>query len=656
MFLIGIFAIGANISLAAVPSINSATVTNVTENSATLNGIVSANGTTINVWYEDPNGQIVTGSKITGITGDNVPLPPISLTGLSANTAYIYTLVVTDGPNLPTQNISFTTVSAPSTTPTLDSLSPTSGTQGQTLDVALTGTNFASGATSDFGSDITINSTTFNSATSLTANITISGSATTGARNVIVTSGGQTTGSQTFTVNSSGGNGNGNNGGGGGSGSGSGSGSTSYNTPLVITQNGTNITINSSTLNGSVNPNGYATTGWFEYGTSATSLGVSNGLETAHISLGLSNVATALSQNLTNLSSDTTYYFRAVANNTYGTIKGNIFSLKTEGTVIIPTTTPIPSVSITTVQAINKTSISAKLNGIFVNQTGTNAEGYFQYGKISSLGKTTAIKNLGLVSSTSFSQIITNLDPNTIYFFRAVAKNQGTIYNGNILVFKTLKETVIIPTLAENVNENIIVNSLESSLVEDQIDYSNMTTAEFTITNEKENVLIGDEINYIVKLKNITSKDLENIKIIVQLPEEVDFIESNLGTKGDDNTVIFETKNLVPNQIGSITIKGTVNSNAPLNKILVTTAMMSYGIAGTTLTKDEIAYATNNIIEKSTGLEANPLFSIASLPYLLGYFALLLVIMALVIIGRKIYIKNKLNKNTKIITDHINNL
>ena len=183
-----------------------------------------------------------------------------------------------------------------------------------------------------------------------------------------------------------------------------------------------------------------------------------------------------------------------------------------------------------------------------------------------------------------------------------------------------------------------------------------MTTAEFSISNGTEKVLIGDQIDYIVNFKNITSKDIENVKITVQLPEEVDFVESNLGTKGNDNTVVFEIKNLVPNQIGSITIKSVVNSNASLNKILVTTAMMSYGIAGTTLTKDEIAYTTNNIVEESTGLEANPLFSMASLPYFLGYFALLLLIIALVIIGRKIYIKNKLNKSTKIITDHINNL
>ncbi|MEO0092472.1 MAG: S8 family serine peptidase, partial [candidate division WOR-3 bacterium] len=69
--------------------------------------------------------------------------------------------------------------------PTLTGISPNNGNRLQTLNVTLTGTNFISGVSSvDFGSGITVNSTTVNSSTSITANITISASASTGARNV----------------------------------------------------------------------------------------------------------------------------------------------------------------------------------------------------------------------------------------------------------------------------------------------------------------------------------------------------------------------------------------------------------------------------------------------------------------------------------------
>jgi len=617
----------------------------VDTDSADLTGIVNPNGYDTTAWYETPSGgPFPADGMLLGNGTSDVDMLSYNLSGLAPNTNYTFRIIAGNINGSETGSwISFTTLPSSPTSPTLTSLSPSNGDQGETLNVTLIGTNFASGATSDFGSGITVTSTNFDSSTSLTANITIASGATVGARNVTATSGGQTTNSQTFTVNSSGG------GGGGGGGGGT------YYTPSVITQNATNITKNSSTLNGSVNPNGYATTGWFEYGTSSASLGASNGLETAHISLGTGNTATALSQNLTNLTSNTIYFFRAVADNSYGTIKGNIFSLKTEAetattttTTTTTTTNPILNISITTVQATNKTLTSAKLNGIFVNQTGISAQGYFQYGKTSSLGKTTAVKNLGIVSSISFSQIVANLDPDTIYFFRAIAVNQELTYKGNILVFKTPKKVVINPKPAVVNSEDSktkILNSMENSFVKEKADYpddANTQVSKIKITNTTENVAIGDEIVYLVTFENSTSENFENAKIIVQLPKEIDFKEFDLGKEGDDNTVTFDIGTLIPNQTGSMTIRGRVNSNASLQNILVTTAVMSYNIAGSSLKKDEIAYVTNYVVEAnaSTGLEANPLFGANSTFRILGWIILILAIIGIMIAGKKLYAKN----------------
>src|SRR5205823_11385837 len=90
--------------------------------------------------------------------------------------------------------------------PTLTSISPTSGKLSQTLDVTFTGTNFISGVTTvSFGANITVNTVTVNSSTSLTANITIGSGATVGPRNVSVTNptpgGGTATLNNAFTVN-----------------------------------------------------------------------------------------------------------------------------------------------------------------------------------------------------------------------------------------------------------------------------------------------------------------------------------------------------------------------------------------------------------------------------------------------------------------------
>src|SRR6266436_2018015 len=97
--------------------------------------------------------------------------------------------------------------SAPLPPPSVSTVNPSSGAQGQSLpSVVITGGSFQSGATCSFGAGITVNSCTFNSATQLTANITISSTATVGTRNVAVTNPDSQTGTLTngFTVTTSG--------------------------------------------------------------------------------------------------------------------------------------------------------------------------------------------------------------------------------------------------------------------------------------------------------------------------------------------------------------------------------------------------------------------------------------------------------------------
>jgi hypothetical protein len=55
------------------------------------------------------------------------------------------------------------------------------------MTVVLAGSNFVNGATCNFGSGIKVNSCAFNSASQLSASITVAASATVGARNIVVT-------------------------------------------------------------------------------------------------------------------------------------------------------------------------------------------------------------------------------------------------------------------------------------------------------------------------------------------------------------------------------------------------------------------------------------------------------------------------------------
>ena len=103
--------------------------------------------------------------------------------------------------------------------------------------------------------------------------------------------------------------------------------------PNVTTNSASSIDSVSATLNGQANPNGSATTGWFRYsavdpvtcndsfGTRVPVLGGTN--------LGAGSANVPYLQNISSLSSSTTYYFCAIASNAGGTAFGGVFSFAT---------------------------------------------------------------------------------------------------------------------------------------------------------------------------------------------------------------------------------------------------------------------------------------------------------------------------------------
>src|SRR5207244_880188 len=130
-----------------------------------------------------------------------------SATQLTANvtissTATVGTRNVTvtnpDGQSSTLTNAFTVNTGGPPPPPTVSSVNPNSGAHGQNLLPFIRSSgHFQTGATCSFGAGITVNSCTFNSATQLTAGITISSTATVGTRNVTVTNPDNQTGALT---------------------------------------------------------------------------------------------------------------------------------------------------------------------------------------------------------------------------------------------------------------------------------------------------------------------------------------------------------------------------------------------------------------------------------------------------------------------------
>src|SRR5690349_1167389 len=83
-------------------------------------------------------------------------------------------------------------------------------------------------------------------------------------------------------------------------------------------------------------------------------------------------------------------------------------------------TIPVPTPSVTTNDATGVTSNSAQLNGFLVTGGGSSA-GWFEWGTTTSLGKRTDPKVFSDGSATiTLAATISNLNPHTTYYFRAV--------------------------------------------------------------------------------------------------------------------------------------------------------------------------------------------------------------------------------------------
>jgi phosphodiesterase/alkaline phosphatase D-like protein len=96
---------------------------------------------------------------------------------------------------------------------------------------------------------------------------------------------------------------------------------TATQPPTVATAAADNITIDNALLNGSVNPNGLATTAVFEWGTDPT---LSTLTSTPSQPLGAGTSSVAVTAPLSGLIPGTTYYFRVAATNSVGTSRGLI--------------------------------------------------------------------------------------------------------------------------------------------------------------------------------------------------------------------------------------------------------------------------------------------------------------------------------------------
>ncbi|MGH7507625.1 MAG: Ig-like domain-containing protein [Longimicrobiales bacterium] len=201
--------------------------------------------------------------------------------------------------------------------------------------------------------------------------------------------------------------------------------------PVVVTGAATNVSATSADLNGMVDANGAPARTWFEWGTDPALAGAA---ATAPQSASPASGAVPFAAAAGPLLPATTYYFRAVADNTHGTAAGAIASFTTA--VVSP---PVPPAA-TTVAATGIGRTKGTFNGT-VNPNGSATTAWFEWGTDPTLAtfNTTAVQSVGAgLADVPVAASLTGLVWETRYYFRAVAAGPGGTVFGAILSFRAL--------------------------------------------------------------------------------------------------------------------------------------------------------------------------------------------------------------------------
>lgn len=297
------------VTIATVPTAPDATTGSASAlgtATATLNGSVNPNGSSTNAWFEWGTSTSYgnsTSQQSVG-AGSSTLSYNASISGLTCNTAYHFRARASNGSGGDSgSDATFSTQQCPSNPPSIFTDPATSvGTTSATLRGQVNPNASSTSAWFEYGTTLSYGSTTspqsMGSGTSLSSysrGVSLTCGTTVHFRAVASNAAGAVTGSdRSFTTSP-----------------------CTVTPPEVMTNAASAVGSSSATLNGQADPNGSTTTAWFEWG-----MTTSYGTSTSPQGMGAGTSFASYSQDLSGLDCNTTYHYRAIADNAGGTVPG----------------------------------------------------------------------------------------------------------------------------------------------------------------------------------------------------------------------------------------------------------------------------------------------------------------------------------------------
>jgi phosphodiesterase/alkaline phosphatase D-like protein len=396
------------------PTATTNAATDVSTTTATLNGTINANNGNTAVTFEygpDTNyGRTVTATPET-VSGSSNTAVYANISNLLPNTTYHYRVVgVNAGGTANGADMTFITGTGPLVTTTA---ATAVGTSTATLNGIVNANNeqttvtFEYGLTIAYGTTLAADQSPLSGAANMAVSVTLASlipSTTYYFRAVGQNISGTTYGTnKTFTTAPA-----------------------DPDAPTAVTNAATGVGTAGATLNGTVNSMNQSTIVTFEYGLT-TAYGTTVPADQSPVT---SEFLETLSKTLTGLTGNTTYHYRVVAQNAYGTAYGSDMTFYTSEPAIPIVTTDSAS-SVSTSSAILNGTVNANNTLIFAIN--------FEYGPTIAYGNIVEANpyTVSGTFNTAVSQSITGLTNNTIYHYRVVVQSLSGMIYGADMTFTT---------------------------------------------------------------------------------------------------------------------------------------------------------------------------------------------------------------------------
>ena len=281
----------------------------------------------------------------------------------------------------------------------------------------------------------------------------------------------------------------------------------------------------------------------------------------------------------------------------------------------------IYNTNVITTIATNVSQTGASINGLVTSSNSLNVTTYFEYGTTVGLGQRTNSKTVN--GNANFSEYLTGLTPNTIYYFRAISEGNNGTSRGSIEIFRTLG-SVVDQTITKYVyvGGGTTVTGTASPIM-------------LQIENKYETISKGDIIDYIVTYKNISKNTLTDSVLQVIVPKGISITNASEGTYSNDtHTLSVELDDLTAGEEGVVYVQGHVDSMPTDQAKIVSTAVLVY-TSKSGAQENAIAYVLNVPRENNGSvLGASAFFSGFGGIGLIGWLLIIILILLVIILTR----------------------